>query len=184
VRLFRALLSLVVGLGVVVEIAAIPLTSQIVQHEVAARDQNAATVKASVGTFPLLTRLLVTGKVNSVHVVLDRVTGQRLTFSEVDFDVRGVSIDRTALLQRKFHVQDVDEGTVTATINLSDISPLAGRIASRASVNGHTLSLGGLSFALSSSLFPCSPDATVEGDHITLACTFTEIPAVIFEAKR
>jgi hypothetical protein len=183
-RVVRALVILAVGLWLVVEIAAIPLTNQVVQSEVAARDRNAATVKASVGTFPLLTRLLLTGKVPHVHVTLDQVSGERLAFAEVRFDVDGVSIDRSALLQRKFRVEHIDSGKVTGTINLSDISPLAGRIASRATVNGHTLFLGPLRFGLSSTLFPCSPDAIVEGDHITLSCTFTEIPDVVFDVKR
>jgi hypothetical protein len=184
VRLFRKLLILLVAVWLLAELVAIPLAGQTIEREVVARDRGAAEVHASVGSFPILARLALTGRVKRVTVVLDRVAQQRLTFAELRFDVRGVLVDRADLIARKFTVRDIDDGTVTGTINLSDISPLAGRIASRVNVTGHTLSLGGLSYALNADLFPCSPEATVAGDSVTLSCTFTEVPDVLLRAQR
>jgi hypothetical protein len=178
VRLLRRLIILLVGLWVVVELAAVPVTGQILAHEVASRTRDATTVHASVGSFPVIARVFFMQRVSSASVTLDRVTGQRIPFSRIRFDVKGVGIDRTQLLQGKFRVTSIDSGSVAATVDLP------GGVASRVSVRGRTLVLGPVALALRSDLFPCSPDARVEGQQVILTCSFTNIPPILVEQAR
>jgi hypothetical protein len=182
VRLLRWVALLVIGLWVVAELVAIPVTNNVVEREVAAHNRGAATVHASAGPFPLLTRLAVTGRVNHVAVTLDRVAGQRLRFSEIRFDVRGADIDRGALLGGNFRMRSIDSGTVTATINLPDLG-IAAPISSPARVVGRTLFVGRAGFTIDSDLIPCSPQASVSGDHIVLDCGFTSIPSIFVQLR-
>ena len=172
-KLLRRLILLVVVLWLIAEVLAIPVVNRIAQREVAAHTRNATTVHASVGSFPVIARALFLQRVNSVDVTLDQVAGQRIPFTEVKFDVKGVDIDRNALVQGKFRVRSIDSGTFTATLDLP-----AG-VSSAARVTGRTLMLGPLAVALRSDLFPCSPDATVSGQQVTLSCTFTGVPPVL-----
>ncbi len=178
-RLFQRLLIVLVGLWLLAEIVAIPLAGQAVEDEVAARDNNAAQVNASVGSFPILARLALTGKVSHVSVVLERIAQHRLTYSEVRFDVTGVTLNRSDLIKKKVSVEDIDQGTVTASVDLGPLGGIVGQLLSEVSVDGHSLNIGPVSYALDSDLFPCSPQATVDGDRIALSCTFTEIPSVL-----
>jgi hypothetical protein len=172
-RLLRRLVVLVVALWVVAEIIAIPVVDGIVQREVAAHTHDVTTVRASVSSFPLLTRVFALQRVNSVSVTLDRVAGQRLPFADVRFDVKGVDVDRASLLNGKLRVTSIDSGTVTATLTL----PLG--VSRLVHVSGRNLMLGPLAVALRADLFPCSPQASLSGDQVTLSCTFTSVPSVL-----
>ena len=77
-------------------------------------------------------------------------------------------VDRSALLKRKVHVTSIDNGTVTATVDLADISPIAARLATSVRVNGHMLSVAGIRLPIRSDLIPCDPTAAVDGIEQTL----------------
>lgn len=180
-RLLRRLVILLVALWLVGEILAIPVADRIIADEVAARTRNATSVHASIGSFPVVARMLVFQKVSSVSVRLERVVGERIPFSEIRYDVKNVGIDRGSVFSGKVHVTSVGSGTVTATINLADISPVAGRIASAVHMEGRSLVLGGVRFALGTNLIPCTPQATIEGQQVILSCTIDHIPPVLLE---
>jgi hypothetical protein len=172
-RLIRRLVILVVGLWLVLELAAIPVLGQIVQHEVSARSHGATTIRASIGTFPVLARAFFAQRVNSVSVTLDRVAGERVPFTTIRFDAHGVGIDRASLLKGKVKVTSIDTGTVTASLELP------ADVGAHVQVSGHTLVMGPVAVALRSDLFPCTPDATVNQDQVTLSCTFTGVPPIL-----
>jgi hypothetical protein len=171
-RLIRRLVLLVVVLWLVAEIIAIPVVNAIAAREVASHTRDATTVHVSVGSFPIIARAFFLQRVSSVGVTLDRVVGQRVPFTTVRFDAKGVGIDRAAMLEGKFRVTAIESGTVTATIDLP-----AGATGAR--IEGRTLMLGSLPIAVRSDLFPCTPAASVAGRRVTLSCTFTGIPAVL-----
>jgi len=186
VRILRALIVLLVALWLVGEIVAIPVADHLIEQQVSARTNNVAAVHARVGSFPVVARYVVTGKVKTVSVTLDRVTRVALTFATIRFDLSGVSIDRSALLKGKGRITAIDRGTITATI---DVGALRARVArfveSDVRVSGRTLVIGPESFRLSSDVLPCDPSERIEGDRIILSCTINEVPpALLEEAQR
>ncbi len=180
VRLLRRLVLLLIVLWLVAEVIAIPVVNRIVANDVADRTREAATVKASVGDFPVIARLVLLQRVNRVAVTLDRVTGQTVPFARITFDVRNVAIDRASVFQGKPHVTSVGSGTITAIIDLADISPLAARVASAVHMEGRSLVIGGLPTAISvrSRFLPCLPAAQLAGRQVILTCTIDHVPPV------
>ncbi len=181
-RLIRFVLILVVGLWLVGEIALIPLANTQIEREVADRTRDEASVNASIGSFPVAARVLITGKVPRLTVTLDRVARQALTFAEVEFALRGISVDRAAIFRGKARVEDIDSGTVTATIDAG----VLGRIASLAGVNvrveGRTLRVADRALALDRDLLPCAPQARIDNDKVILSCTIDQVPDILLEA--
>jgi hypothetical protein len=173
VKLLRRLVVWVAALWLIAEVLAIPVSNRIIASQVAARTRDATAVHASIGSFPVIARVFFMQRVNSVSVTLDRVTGQRIPFTQVRFDVKGVGVDRARLLQGKLRVTSIDSGTVTATLDLP------GPVASVVHVTGRTLMLGPIAVAIRSDLIPCSPDARVEGQQVILSCSFTDVPNVL-----
>src|ERR1041385_2942601 len=102
-----------------------------IETQVAARTRDAAAVKASVGTFPIVARFVLTGKISKVGVTLERLSRLALTFTQVRFDLSGVQLDRSRLLKnREAHITAVDQAAITATLDLSALPPrLAGVVA-------------------------------------------------------
>jgi hypothetical protein len=180
----RRLILLLVALWLIGEAVAIPVVNHIVASDVASRTHEAASVKAAVGDFPIVARLLLTKRVNHVDVTLERVTGQAVPFAHVTLAIRDVAIERSSLLRGKPHVTSVGSGTITAVIDLSDISPLAGRVASSVHMEGRTLLFGGLPVRVNvqSRFLPCLPTASLSGQQVTLSCTVTRVPAAWLES--
>ena len=183
-RLLRLLVIVLVGLWLVVEVVAIPVAGRLVESQVAARARGATSVHASVGSFPVVARVVFTGRVNSVDVTLENVAGQRVPFTEIRFDVSGAAVDRASLATGKVKVTKIDTGSVMGTIDLSAAAPVVGRIASHVSVSGHTLLLNSIPVQLNPQHFPCSPDAHIDGQQVIVSCTFTNVPPVLLEGVR
>ena len=184
VRPLRRLILLLVVLWLIGEVVAIPVVNRIVAGDVAGRTHDAASVKASVGDFPIVARLVLTKRVNHVNVTLERVTGQAVPFAHITLAVRDVAIQRSSLLHRKPHVTSVGSGTITAVVDLSDISPLAARVASSVHMEGRTLLLGGLPVRVNvqSPFLPCLPAAQLSGQQVILSCTVTHVPTAWFQS--
>ncbi len=182
------LVVLLAGAWLVVEIVSIPVGERMVEERVAERNENAATVTADIDSFPLVTRVLLTGNVKELTVTLDEVARQAVTFAQVRFEFSGIAIDRSSLRGGEFRVTAIDRGTITATIDLGAVGGVLGRIATRTGldvrVSGRTLFVGPASIELSSELLPCDPDARIEGDQVVLSCTIDEVPEALIEAAQ
>jgi hypothetical protein len=187
-KLVIVLVVLLAGAWLVVEIVSIPVGERMVEERVAERNENAATVTADIDSFPLVTRVLLTGNVKELTVTLDEVARQAVTFAQVRFEFAGIEIDRSSLRGGDFRVTAIDRGTITATIDLGAVGGALGRIATRAGldvrVSGRTLFVGPASIELSSELLPCDPDARIEGDQVVLSCTIDEVPEALIEAAQ
>jgi hypothetical protein len=177
------LLFVLVALWLVAEIAAIPVANRMIEQRVAAQSRGVAAVHASVGTFPVVARFLLTGRVSKVTVTLDRVARLALTFTQVRFDLRGVELDRAGLVKRQARITAIDRGTVTAIIDISSLPPRLAELVSQAGVHasGRTLLLGTTSFQMSSDILPCNPDARVVGRQVIVSCTIQNVPPVLLE---
>ena len=184
-RLLRLLVVLLALAWLVGEIAAIPVADRMLEQEVSAHTRGVAGVKASVGTFPIVTRFVLTGRVSRATVTLDRVTRLALRFTEVRFDLSGVALDRARLLRsRQARITAVDRATITATVDTGALPPQAAAISRNVHVSGRTLLLGSASFTLSSDILPCSPDAHVIGNDVILSCTIDHVPPALLETAQ
>jgi hypothetical protein len=180
VRLIRSFVFLVVLVWIVVEVAAIPVADRMVATQVEAQIHDVSRVTASVGSFPLVTRFLLTGRVSKAAITMTGVQRLPLSFAQVRFDLSGVQIDRTRLIrQRKAHITAVDRATITATVDRSTLPAGLGRLAAR--VSGRTLVVGAASFRLASDVLPCDPSVTVGASDVVLSCTIDHVPPVFLE---
>jgi len=176
------------GLWLVGEMAAVPFAERQIEQRVAERNREAATVRADIDSFPLVSRLLFTGRVNEVDVTLDRVVRRRLTFAEVRFELAGLDVDRAALIRGDARVTAIDRGTISATIDAGALSAILGRVleavGANVRVSGRTLLVGPASFQIPSDLMPCEPEARVEGEQVIVSCTIDEFPEALLEAAQ
>jgi hypothetical protein len=187
-KLVIVLVVLLAGVWLAVELVSIPVGERMVEQRVAERNENAATVTADIDSFPLVTRVFLTGNVKELTVTLDEVARQAVTFAQVRFEFAGIAVDRSSLRGGDFRVTAIDRGTITATIDLGAVGGALGRIATRTGldvrVSGRTLFVGPASIELSSELLPCDPDARIEGDQVVLSCTIDEVPEALIEAAQ
>jgi hypothetical protein len=185
VRTLRFLVLLLVAAWVIVELAAVPVGTRLIEEQFVARSGGVAAVDASIGTFPVVSRFVLTGRVNTVKVTLDRVARLGLTFAEVRFELDGVAVDRAGLLRRQMRITDIDRGTVAATIDISGASPQLAAAADRnVRVAGRNLVIGPVSFRLSSELFPCDPQVRRLGAQVIASCTLTDVPPILLDAAQ
>jgi hypothetical protein len=151
---------------------------------VAELNRDAANVSASIDSFPLVSRLVFTGRVNDVTVTLEQVARARLTFAEVRFELSGIEVDRASIFQRDPRVTAIDRGTITAIIDAGVLGQAASALGLEARVRGRTLVVGPASFPLPSDLLPCEPEARAEGEQVIVSCTINEVPEGLLEAAQ
>lgn len=187
----RKLLIAAIVLGalwLVAEIAAVPFAERQIEQRAAERNRDAATVRADIDSFPLVSRLLLTGRVNEVDVTLDRVVRRRLTFAEVRFALAGLDVDRAALIRGDARVTAIDRGTITATIDAGALSAVVGRaleaVGANVRISGRTLVVGPATFQIPSDLMPCAPDVRVDDEQVIVSCTIDEFPEALLEAAQ
>lgn len=162
-----------------------------------------ASASADIGSLPFAPRLLLSGSVPRVRVRAEPVSAGPLIFRAVEVDLRGVTLDRSAMYGGQVRLQDIDRGTVTveldatvltralgAPVTLGDglLEVVRGAQASAAQleVTGGTLvvtAAGVPTLRLDiprTDLSPC--DATsvrVSGDRLLLECTIADPPLVL-----
>lgn len=186
---------------VAAEIAAPPFVEARIEEQVRTRTRELAAVEADVDSFPLLTRTLVTGKVSRLTVNLREVLHQELRITAVRLLLRGIELDRGALLQGEARLRDIERGEVTLELSGSALTAALGvpvevrrgaAVVQRAGAllgvdlvaDGGELLLRGpaglsLRAPLPGDLMPCAPDVEVLGDRILLTCSFEGIPPLL-----
>lgn len=149
-------------------------------------------VAADVDSFPVASRLATTGKVEHVEVRLEEVAGRGLGPVSVRFDVRGLALDRGALLSGALDVTGLEQGRFRAGLATSDLpTPVrrglelfaggAERLGLEVTRDGVTadLPLVGEVTATLPLRAPCDPDLEVEPAELVLRCTFSEVPEIL-----
>ncbi|MGH2760417.1 MAG: LmeA family phospholipid-binding protein [Actinomycetota bacterium] len=183
-RLFRLLLVLLAVLWLAGELTVVPIAEGRIEQRVAELNRDAANVNANIDSFPLVSRLVFTGRVNEVTLTLERVARARLTFAEVRFALEGIEVDRATLLQRQPKVTAIDRGTITAVIDTGVLGNVASALRLNPRVRGRTLVVGLLSFPIPSDLVPCQPEVRVEDNDVIVSCTIDEVPEVLLDAAQ
>lgn len=202
-------LLLVVGLVLLAAVGAAealapPFVEARVEDQVRERTRGVTGVRADVGSFPLVTRVLLTGEVSSLTVHLEEVARQRLRVVDVAVSMRGIALDRGALLGGEVEVTGIDRGALTAsipeealasalgvpvTLGPDQVSATAGgqEVTADLTVEGTDLVLAGAAgldarVALPADILPCTPDVDVTADAVELSCLFEEVPDVLVRA--
>lgn len=174
----------------VVELVAPGMAEERIELRVRNESGGATGVEADVDSFPLLTRVILTGRVARTTVEMTEVVRRRITFARIAFVFEEVRVDRSAFLMRDARVRSIERGTVSARISSEELSAIFG-VAQRIGLEGLEVrasdgvlrvgrsGLGTVAVDLPDVLFPCDPDATIGSDGIILSCAFDEVPAVL-----
>jgi hypothetical protein len=171
------------------------------QKRAAAAVPEAASVHASVRSFPFVVQLLVSGNVSRVTLRFNGIRSSRLTLERVVLDLRGVVIDRNALIaERRGQLDRIHRGTVTVDISAAAVAATLGvdlRVSGGllrlvqagltstavATVEGgdrlvlRVPGLPALSVVIPRiDLVPCRPAVAVTATGLRLSCTTDHIP--------
>lgn len=137
------------------------------------------TTTASIDSFPFLGRLVVNGRVERVSVHQEDVKARGIRFTAIDVDLRGVHVDRGALVRhRRVELTGIDRGTVTATVGLGELLRLAGSaVTGGVRLDDGVLVIGDVRLDLAGSpLLPCVTSLRFEGTAVALTCRLHDPP--------
>jgi len=162
-----------------------------------------ASATATIGSFPFLGRLLVSGSVPEVSVRASGVEAGPLTLRAVTVDLDGVKLDRDALFGGDVQLRDIDRGRVTVELDSGVLSrvldvpitiedgtvgvEVAGqRVTARAEVREGALvvnveGLPALTVPIvRTELSPCDvAGVEVRGDRLLLSCQIADVPEAL-----
>ena len=201
-RLLFAVAVLVPGALVLVEFFTPRMVEERIEERVEARVADATDVAASLDSFPFVTRLGLTGRVKRLTVDLAGVERSGLAFATIGMELDGIELDRSALYDKDFRLQSIDEGTITAEFTEEALSAALGadvelrpgeavvttggqEVATPVTVEGDRLVLaaGALGVTLpTEDLFPCQLESEVLAGRARLRCTVEEVPPVLLRA--
>jgi hypothetical protein len=201
--------AVVAGLLVAGDIGARRYATGQLSDRVSAGVPDASGVHARIHSFPFVGRVLLGRSIDDVGVHIDRLTGRRgVVFSDLDVDLRGVTVDRHALVnQRKVKLARIKRGTVTFALTQQAISDALGRPTEVSSGGVLVTGLGGrqvrgtVTVAPNRGLvlsivplpplgvplptlrvLPCLPSVTLAAGRVDFSCTFTTVPAALVQA--
>lgn len=160
-----------------------------------------ATVDARIPSFPFLPRLLLSGRVSEVDFSLGKVAAGDASLPDVNVDLAGVQLDRSALLkERKARLLGIGRGSVAVSITAQQLSDAVhmpveiGGGVIRISIGGRWVEatasaesskvilkaegVGPLVMTVpKSDLIPCLAHVTVLSGRLRVTCAIENIPA-------
>lgn len=204
-RLVIALLALV-GLLVVLDVAARLWVERRIEDRAEARLHAVGSVDASVASFPFLGRLVVAGEVSHVTLRLHDVAEAGIPIAQLELDVDGTVFDRGSLLSGdRVEVESIDEVEIRAIVTDRALSELTNADVSidedevRVTAAGRTVVArtrvveGEVVFQVDplpalrvpvpdADVLPCEPRVELEARQLVLACTAEELPPRLVQA--
>lgn len=195
-KLLTGVVLLLVLAALGVELVAPQLAASSIEDHVRAQTEGVVGVSADVGPFPVVTRLLATGRVQRLRVTLDEVAAQQLTFTSVRLELAGVELDRNELANGNVRVRGMQGGQATAVLDVDALADALGvpvRVEDDrlfAEVAGteievplgqaNTRALPGLPDIALPDLVSCTDVTTVvEDDRVQLSCTLQDVPIIL-----
>ena len=181
------------------------------ERRLAAEVPGAVGVDADIEAFPFLPGLVLSGRVPAVRAHVDGLRAGPLALTDADVELRGVRLERDALLRREVELTAVDSGRTAVTLGEAALSDALGLPvdvdasgAVRVTFRGRTVTapvavgddgrivvdlpgpLGALPLTAGAlPLLPCTPRAIPEPDRVRLSCAVTEVPPeLVAEANR
>lgn len=183
-KLMVFLLILILAGMVAVELIAPRLVEARIEDKVGEETSGTAGVGADIDSFPFVTRLVTTGKVEHLSVTLEEVAQYELPLASVRFDADGVKLDRSALYERNVRVRDIESVTVTAEVAEGALSDVLGAVTDLTGVEAGdgVLNIAGSTVPLPEDILPCSPSVRQAEAGITLSCTMETLPPLLARA--
>ncbi len=192
----------VITVAVVVELAASSFFEARMEKRVRERIRDVGAVSVDVDSFPLVTRLVTTGRIRRMTLTLEQLVRQRVSFASVRLHVEGLELDRDELLRsRVVELREIDSGLLMAELTAEDLSDLAGvplemrpgrvslkvagtALVAQPEIRGRTLRLTGrripaLSLALPEEFASCTPDIEVQLGRMLLSCRIQKVPSLL-----
>lgn len=199
-KVLLALFLVTIGLLVGADYAARAAVENQLEHNLRRDVPSATSASVDINSFPFLGRLLVSGKVSTLHASVTDVNAGPLKLARVTVDLHEVQIDRQALLrQRRVVLTGIGQGTATAEITQEQLSgalniPVRlsnGKIGVRAGpleatakvtvqdnvirVKAGPVTLPAIRIP-KAPLLPCVANAEVLEGRIRVSCTLSQVP--------
>jgi hypothetical protein len=205
------LLVLAVLAGLVIltaaELVVPPRIEQGIEERVAAEVPEAGSVDATVESFPVVARVLATGRIEHLFVVLDDVARPEVRIDSVRIDAWGIEVSRRALVDGQVDLERIERGALRATIteddledalpgNIAEVRLLPGRaevgVAGRTVGSDVTVRDGRVVFDLGplpdagvalpgQDFFPCPVQGEVVQGAVQLFCTLDAVPEYLLD---
>ena len=202
------LLGVVAGLALLGELADVGarhLATSKVEQRIAQAVPEARGVRARIRSWPFL-KVAVDGRVDEMGAHVTRIVERPVVFSDVDVDLRGVQISVSDMVTNaRFRVTHIERGTVTLKVTEADLAQAVagapvggsalgpiGSLLTRAQVSVDARSRrlvvavpGVTSVTLplpGPAILPCTPAVAQRPSHVTLSCSFTQVPAAFSSA--
>lgn len=175
------------------------------EARVEARARAAATsasVRAEIGSFPVVGRALSLGEVARMDITWFGVEVGAIQATSLHLRLNGVGFDRGELFGGELQIRGVESGDVRLLIAPSQLSRLLG---TEARIHGGALrvrttpdtdvevqvsaterglvltapGIGPVTAELGNARIPCAPTASIEGAHLALSCSFRGFPPIL-----
>jgi hypothetical protein len=184
------------------------LAEEHAELELAKALPQASGVDVTLDGFPFTLGVLMSGKVDGLHVKLAEVKESGLTAQDLSLDVHEISLDKDALMdEQRLVVTDIGHATAQGFVSDDAVSKVVGQTiefspgAAKATVRGRQVdvkaSVKGRLVQLSSGIpgvpsvmfplppgdvLPCSPELELLAGKIRLSCSIDELPKKLKDA--
>jgi hypothetical protein len=155
--------------------------------------------------FPFVGRILMSGAVERIVVVLHGLKERGVELERVQLEADDIVLDRDRLLgERVLAITDVGHVRVEGIITADAVTRALGvplelrdgtaRVTVEGQTFGASISVAGRAVLVTvtgapplavplppEKYLPCQPEVTIEGDRLAVACSTTELPAAVME---
>jgi hypothetical protein len=201
------IVALLGALGVLLDFFAKSYTEDQIGTAITHNSKSIGYATASIDSFPYTWKLLKDGRIEHLKVALTNLTGIDAAIDELDVQIDGLEMDKSALLGSD-HVQinHVDGVTVTAVLSTTRLRDAAGKLGIDLAFGNGTMTVSGVPITLvvegtdlvlqggslpavrlpipvaDVTLLPCVPSPTVTPKGVDLSCHADHLPKVLVDA--
>jgi hypothetical protein len=205
---FAIIIVLLLGaLAVLLDFFAKSYTEQQIGDAITHNSKSIGYATASIDSFPFTWNLVKDGRVEHLKVALTNLTGIDVAIDELDVQVDGLEMDKSAMFGRDHvEIKHVDGVTVTAMLSTARLRDAAGKLGIDLAFGEGTMTVQGVPVTLAVdgtdlvlqtgslapirvpipvgdvTLLPCVPGATVTPKGVALSCRADHLPKLLVDA--
>ena len=154
-------------------------------------DEIEGRAEVEIGSWPVVARVMVTEKVNSIALELSPLRVEEFDINSVRIEITGAKSSRARVFSGDLKPKDIDRGSVEVVVSRSAIADAAGippesLAAGTADVTvdrGEMLievsDAPSVSIPFPEDVLPCSASGTLTDETAELRCTVEEIPELL-----